>query len=161
MRDRASHWDEMTPRERDRIGRRSHVLESAKHAAAVLDNEDRPYVLREYARNLYAQCSEILLRHNDPEKRFVLVPLSFHVRDFYRELWADTLARLPDQVVADNPVQVLMGGKAADLVDSSYSTAFRLESLEAFNAVLANLEAEAAHHLSLVKSAGNDGRLVN
>jgi hypothetical protein len=146
--------DELTPRQRDEIWRRSDVLESARHAVAMIDNPARPQALRDYASILFKQCSEILLHQNDPEKRVVLVPLSFRVTDFYRDMWVDFLTRLPEEVVDDNPIHVAMGEQAADLVDDdSYSSQFRLEALEAFKTVMAGMEVAAQRHLSLVPGA--------
>jgi hypothetical protein len=150
-------WDQMTPRQRDEVWRRSDVLETARHCVATEDNPARPEALKIEARRIFAQCSEILMHSNAPEKPWVLVPLSLRVRDFYTDLWADFLQRLPEEVVEDNTIQVVCGGKAADLVDDdSTSTTFRLESLEAFNEMLKSLETAAQYHLSLVPDDGED-----
>ncbi|MDT5260920.1 MAG: hypothetical protein QOD10_6000 [Mycobacterium sp.] len=65
------------------------------------------------------------MHQNDPEKRYVLAPLRCGVSDFYRDLWVDFLMRLPDEVVAADPIRVAMGEKAAALADCPYSTTFQ------------------------------------
>jgi hypothetical protein len=81
-----------------------------------------------------------------------MVPMAFHVKDFYCDLVADTLARLPAEVVADEPVYCAMADRAAALVDdSSYSIDFRIEAYDSLKLCLSALEAAEAAHLSVVK----------
>jgi hypothetical protein len=118
----------------------SDLVVYAQVSAAVIDNPNRPDWLRADAQEFYDQCSAALLYENDPSKRVRLRPLSFHVRGFYANMVAETLARLGDDV-EDQPAQVHMARETAGLVDNDcYSTDFRLDALNALEAVLKSLE---------------------
>jgi hypothetical protein len=145
--------DEFTPRERDEIWWRSDVLETAKIAVAVIDNENRPEALRVEAQRIFEQCSNVLLYTNDPKRHLVMVPAGFHIADFYRDMWVDFLRRMPDLTDESYkyPIFVAVGEQAARNVDNdAYSVDFRMECLESFNYILQVLEAEAQQHLSVV-----------
>jgi hypothetical protein len=114
---------------------RSTILEFAQISAAVLDNPDRPQSVRERARQTCDECSEALLYHNDPSKRFQLVPLAFHCSGYYRDFVAEVLSELPQEVVASEPVRVCLVRKAAALIDDeSFCSTFRLEAAESLAA---------------------------
>jgi hypothetical protein len=121
--------------------RHDDLVEFAKVAAAVVDNPQRPDWLRADAQEFYDQCSHAILYCNDPSKRYGFHPVAFRVKGFYRALVDETLERLGEQVLADEPIRVLMARQAADLCDSScYSIDFRLVALNALEVVLKSLE---------------------
>jgi hypothetical protein len=120
--------------------KRSDVIEYAQVADALIGNDARPDWIRDDAREMFKQCSEILLHHNDPDKRIRLEPLTFYVRGFYANMVSELLERLPE-VKDDQPIRVQMARQSADLADCrDYSTDFRLESLAALKVVLESLE---------------------
>lgn len=123
------------------VVQRSDVLEWARVACAVMDNEARPESVRREAQKVFDDCSHDLLYTNGPEKRYHLHPAAFHVRGFYRRLVDDLLSCLPDEAKAANPVQVNLAGLAADLVDNhQFSIDYRVEAVDALRGVLLALE---------------------
>jgi hypothetical protein len=123
------------------IAQRSDVLEWARVACAVIDNEARPESVRREAQQVFDDCSHDLLYTNGPEKRFRFYPLAFRVKGFYRSMVDDLMSCLPDAAKAANPVQVHLAGLAADLADNqSFSVDYRIEALDALREVLRALE---------------------
>lgn len=114
------------------IAQRSDVLERARVACAVMDNEARPESVRREAQQVFADCSHDLLYTDGPEQRFRFYPLAFRVKGFYRNMVDDLLSCLPDEAKAANPVLVTLAGLSADLVDNqgfSTDSAMRLWTL--------------------------------
>ena len=105
--------------------------------------------MRADAQEFYDQLSHEILHVNDPTKRVHLRWLSFSVRNFYRDMVADVLARLPDDVKAEQPIRVLLAERAASHCDNtSYSTDYRCGALVALREVLESL---APQGLSVVE----------
>lgn len=93
----------------------------------------------------FAQASYILLfqEHGADGKRSIrLIPMSFKVSGFYQDMVAELILDLGgEQVEADHPVFCVLARHAAKLVDDqSYSADFRIDALDALNAVLATLK---------------------
>lgn len=117
------------------------LVEYLKVCVAVIDNPRRPDWLRADAQEFYDQCSRCLLYENDPSKKYHLHPVALHVRGFYGAMVDETLARLGEQVLADEPIRVLMARQAASLADNTeFSIDYRLGALESLTAVLNSLE---------------------
>ena len=71
-----------------------------------------------------------------------------YIPGFFQRLCADRLARLPAEVMEDEPIRVALVDKAAALLDdSSLSIDFRMESKAALDELLGALEVEAQQHL--------------
>lgn len=97
--------------------------------------------LRADAQEFYDQCSHAILYCNDRSKRYRFHPIAFRVKGFYARMVFETLERLGEQVLAEQPVRVQMARQSADLVDNTeYSIDFRLDALNALGAVLNSLE---------------------
>ncbi|HME78917.1 MAG TPA: hypothetical protein VKI00_25665 [Mycobacterium sp.] len=123
------------------IAQRSDILEWARVACAVMDNEARPESVRLGAQQVFADCSHDLLYTDGPEKRYHLHPLAFHVKGFYRRMVDDLLESLPDEAKAANPALVTLAGCAAELIDNQrFSTDYRTEAVDALRDVLRALE---------------------
>jgi hypothetical protein len=94
---------------------RSDLIEFAKTAAAVADNDNRPDWQRQEAEQVYQQLADQLLHSDDQEKRVRLVPLGFRVKNFYRDIVvAELLDRLPE-LQDEQPAQVHCAKMAAGL----------------------------------------------
>lgn len=123
------------------VAQRSDLVEWARVACAVMDNEARPESVRREAEQVFADCSHDLLYTDGPEKRYHFYPVAFRIKGFYRRMVDDLLELLPDEAKAANPVLVTLAGRAADLVDDQrFSTDYRNEAVDALRDVLRALE---------------------
>jgi hypothetical protein len=93
--------------------------------------------------SLFADLSDVLL-YGEPggERSIKLIPMSFKVAGFYRDTVGEMILDLGgERVEADHPVFCCLARLSAALVDDqSYSTDFRLDSLDALDRVLAGLK---------------------
>jgi hypothetical protein len=125
---------------------RQDVESCAFLAMAIADDPSEGEQIRADCRDLLAELCELLL-HQQPGlagREIRLKPVGMTWPRFYPDMTEEYLLDLGEDVVAENPMWVVLAKHFAALCDNdSFSVDYRCASLEALNEVLAALKAAA------------------
>jgi hypothetical protein len=104
-------------------------------AAAIMDDEKEPDWRRDVAAELFRNIGEVFKYQEDGRSAY-WEPAAFHVKDFYSTSASLYAAGLPQKVLEERAVQVLLLRQAAELVDSQeFSVGFTREALVAMDEI--------------------------
>jgi hypothetical protein len=114
-------------------------------AREVIDDKSKPESVRAEVQDVFNLVEQILCYYPPGEREIVLVPMTFHVKDYYQMTVEQYISELPDEVKAAEPLRLAMAWHAAKLIDNQeFSTDLRLDMRDALEEVIAGLQRAAA-----------------